>query len=608
MLAPVRSLPLRVFLFGTVVLAATPVVLLSGLVVFEQAAAPRHEQQTILREGTLSLAAQLGARIRETRRALAALADLDGVQRGGGGSFGDAARLLLAGHRDWNSIILRSPTGDLITRIGRDRAAPPPAGATGGVARVTAPGHPGPPASLEVGMQIRRQGASVGRLSIELNLSRLGLPVRRPGARGRWTAALVGTDGTVLVAGAPELVGHKLALAAPSRASLGTLTGKAMLAPPVRDWGAADVVFGQVDNAPLTVAFMAPHLPVVGGPSAGLPSLLVLFLGGIVLPFGIVALGARSLDARMRRLVRDARRVSAIAPMPELSPSGVREIDAIREVLRVAHRAVLERSASEARLHAAEVALIRSQRAESIHLLMSGIAHDFGNLAFAIAAQLELVRGRVGEASDVAELIERAKGLTNEAGQMMRALITAARTDAPSMEETDLNELIRQNADLLRRAAGAQVRVEFGYGSALWHCRVNNLLARSALFNLVVNARTAMPEGGSLRIETENRVVPAVPEAGADPVTEGAYALVTVTDTGTGIAPDVLARIFDPFFTSRRHERGVGLGLTMVREFMQLAGGAIHVSSTPGQGTSFRLYFPALLPGPEAPASPDCYF
>jgi len=120
----------------------------------------------------------------------------------------------------------------------------------------------------------------------------------------------------------------------------------------------------------------------------------------------------------------------------------------------------------------------------------------------------------VGEASDVAELIEQVKSLTNEADQIMRALITTVRTDAPTTAATNMNELIRRNADLLRRAAGAQVRVEFGFGPALWHCGVNHLLARSALFNLVVNARAAMPERGSLRIEPGNRVVAAAPEAG----------------------------------------------------------------------------------------------
>ena len=590
MFAPMRSLPLRVFLFGMVVLAATPVVILSGLVVFEQAAAPRREQQTILRESAVSLAAQMGVRVGETGRALAALADLHGLGRGKVDIFRDQGRLLLAGHRDWNSVALLSPNGDLITRIQRDRVAASPAAVGGAAVRVIPPGHPGSAASLEVGMQVRRQGVLVGRLSVGLDLARLGIPVGPSGMRGPLTAALLDADGTVLAAGAPGLVGHKLALLAPGRVP----AGRAVLAPPVGDWDAADVVLSRVDHAPLTVAYLGPRLPAIGGPGARLPPLLLLFLGGIVLPVGIVALGARSLDARMRRLVRDASRVSAIAPMPEQSPSGVREIDTVREVLRVAHRAVLERSAGEARLHAAEVALIHSQRAESIHLLMSGIAHDFGNLALAISGQLELVRRRMGEASDVAELIEQAKSLTDEAGQMMRALITAARTDAPSTEATDLNELIRQNADLLRRAAGPQVRVEFGYGPALWHCGVNHLLARSALFNLVVNARAAMPERGSLRIETENRVIPAVPEAGADPVIAGAYVVVTVTDTGAGIAPEVLARIFDPFFTTRRHERGTGLGLTMVREFMQLSGGAIHVSSTLDQGTSFRLYFPAL--------------
>lgn len=582
----VRSLRFGVYLLGLVTLAAAPLAALSVIIVLEAATVQHREQGLLLREGARSLAAQIDVRVGAAVTALTVLAGGLNSNRADLREFREDGRLLLAGHDHWTSLSLHASSGMILSKLRAPPLRPAEPGGAPPDVKVIAGTDPGGTGYLEVALPVHSMGGGAASLRVRIDLDGIAAPATSPGELRRWAAAILDRSGTVISSPLPALRGH------PLRVSGSVGDGQeALLVSPPPGWGPTDVVLANAVRAPLRAAYLAPRVPLARMLKRHFPPVLALIAIGFALPVGVIVLGARTLEIMVRRLARDAARVAGRAPMPERRPSGVREIDMVREVLHNAHRVVLDRAAGEARLHQAEIALVQSQRAQSVHLLMSGIAHDFGNLTLAISGQLQLVRRRVSEDPQLGPLVEQAMALTTEAGTMMRELITAARAGTPEAEPTILNDLIGANADLLRRVAGPRVQLEIAFAPDLWPCRVNHGLARSAVFNLVVNARAAMPDGGTLRIATENTTIAPGDLPEAEPAPPGAYVLLTVQDSGTGMTPRTRARIFDPFFSTRSVE-GSGLGLTMVREFVMLSGGAVQVDSEPGVGTLFRLYFP----------------
>ena len=241
----------------------------------------------------------------------------------------------------------------------------------------------------------------------------------------------------------------------------------------------------------------------------------------------------------------------------------------------------------------AEEALRHAQKMEAVGQLTGGIAHDFNNLLQGITGSLELIRLklRLGMAGDVENLVGRAMGSAKRAASMTHRLLAFSRRQPLDPKPVDVNELVTQTEVLLRRTVGEGITLNLFTQPDLWTTLCDASQLESALLNLAINARDAMPNGGSLTIETANARLDAA-YARHNDVQPGDYICVGVSDTGVGMAPDVLAKAFDPFFTTKPIGQGTGLGLSMIYGFVKQSKGHVRLYSEPGIGTSVKLYLP----------------
>jgi PAS domain S-box-containing protein len=226
------------------------------------------------------------------------------------------------------------------------------------------------------------------------------------------------------------------------------------------------------------------------------------------------------------------------------------------------------------------------QKIEALGQLTGVIAHDFNNLLTAILGGLEVTRRRINDERTV-RLVDSAMGAAERGARLVRQLLAFARRQDLELAPVALNPLIMGMRDLLERSIGPSVRMEFSLDDELWPAMADANQMQAALLNLAINARDAMPEGGSLMIGTRN--LPgdsAATDAGGDCVE------VSVSDSGTGMSDDVRARVFEPFFTTKEAGRGTGLGLAQVYGFVRQCGGDIALESAVGQGTTIRLHLP----------------
>ncbi len=248
-----------------------------------------------------------------------------------------------------------------------------------------------------------------------------------------------------------------------------------------------------------------------------------------------------------------------------------------------------------------EAALRQSQKMEAVGQLTGGIAHDFNNLLAGISGSLELVRIRVaqGRTAELERYIEAAMGSADRAAALTHRLLAFSRRQTLDPKPTDVNGLVAGMDELFRRTVGPGIRVETTLIGKPWPtlCDPNQL--ESALLNLVINARDAMPDGGQLLIETTNTVLRdrrgALKEQPPQDVPPGEYVCLSVADTGTGMTPEVIEHAFDPFFTTKPTGQGTGLGLSMIYGFMHQSGGHVRLRSEVGQGTTVAIYLPRHL-------------
>jgi PAS domain S-box-containing protein len=256
-------------------------------------------------------------------------------------------------------------------------------------------------------------------------------------------------------------------------------------------------------------------------------------------------------------------------------------------------------------LAAALDALRQSQKMEAIGQLTGGIAHDFNNLLMAIGGSLELLNSRLmkGRVVESERYIAAAQSATKRAAALTHRLLAFARQQTLDPKPTDINRLVAGMEEMIRRTVGPSVKVEVAGAANLWITRVDPSQLENALLNLCINARDAMPEGGSLMIETNNE---RVDDSGARErdVAPGQYVTLCVTDTGTGMTPAVIARAFDPFFTTKPLGAGTGLGLSMTYGFARQSGGQVRIYSEVGRGATVCLYLPRHIGEAEAIVSP----
>lgn len=245
-------------------------------------------------------------------------------------------------------------------------------------------------------------------------------------------------------------------------------------------------------------------------------------------------------------------------------------------------------------LMVAEEALRQAQKMEAIGQLTGGIAHDFNNLLASISGSLQVLRVKLGrgETAGFERYIDMGLEAVKRAAALTQRLLAFARRQTLDSKPTNVNRLIAGMEDLLRRTVGAAVVVEVVGSASLWITKVDPPQLENALLNLCINARDAMtPAGGRLTIKTENMRVDGSTEA-EHGLAPGEYVVLSVADTGVGMAPEMMDRIFDPFFTTKPLGQGTGLGLSMVYGFVRQTGGQVRVSSEVGAGTTMCLYLP----------------
>jgi PAS domain S-box-containing protein len=269
-------------------------------------------------------------------------------------------------------------------------------------------------------------------------------------------------------------------------------------------------------------------------------------------------------------------------------------------------RDVTEQRAQATALAQAEEQLRQAQKMEAVGQLTGGIAHDFNNLLQGITGALERVQNRLasGRMSDVDRFLKAAVEAAGRAASLTHRLLAFSRRQTLDPRPTDVNRLIAGMEDLVRRTTGPTIAVEVVGAGGLWPVRLDAPQLESALLNLCINARDAMPDGGSLTIETANKWLDdrAARERDLSP---GQYISVCVTDTGTGMTPEVIARAFDPFFTTKPLGQGTGLGLSMIYGFVRQSGGQVRVYSEVGKGTTMCLYFPRFVGTAEEAAAAE---
>jgi signal transduction histidine kinase/CheY-like chemotaxis protein len=270
-----------------------------------------------------------------------------------------------------------------------------------------------------------------------------------------------------------------------------------------------------------------------------------------------------------------------------VAQAAAEEIRALNDTLRV-RITELEKARAQT-----EELLRQSQKMEAIGQLTGGIAHDFNNLLAGITGSLEMLDRRIeqGRIENLTRYVSAARGATKRAATLAHRLLAFSRRQQLEPQPTDVNRVVSDLEDMVRRSVGAAIQLEVIGAGGLWTTVVDRNQLENAVLNLCINARDAMPAGGRLTIETSNKWLDnrVAVERDMDP---GQYVALCVTDTGTGMTSEILARACDPFFTTKPPGLGTGLGLTMVHAFARQAGGQVRIYTEIGKGTTICIYLP----------------
>jgi len=265
-------------------------------------------------------------------------------------------------------------------------------------------------------------------------------------------------------------------------------------------------------------------------------------------------------------------------------------------------RDLSEVKAREAELAAAQDNLRQSQKMEAVGQLTGGLAHDFNNLLAGISGSLEMMNRRLaqGRLDDIERYISAANQATRRAAALTQRLLAFSRRQTLDPQVVKIDALVDGMLELIYRSVGPEIKVETNHQNGLWSNFVDAGQLENALLNLCINARDSMPNGGIIRIVTENRIIEGA-ESSKLNLPPGEYVRLTVADTGSGMAPETIARAFDPFFTTKPTGQGTGLGLSMVYGFAGQSGGAVRIASELGQGTDVLVYLPRHLGEADVP-------
>jgi PAS domain S-box-containing protein len=265
----------------------------------------------------------------------------------------------------------------------------------------------------------------------------------------------------------------------------------------------------------------------------------------------------------------------------------------------------IERVRSEAEVRKGAHLLVQAQKMEAIGNLTGGIAHDFNNLLGIVIGNLDQLRGqKIGGIllnPKIDQLASEALDAALRGAELTKHLLAFARRQSLSPQQIDVNELVQETNTLLSRILGNDIEIKLNLLADTWPVDADPSQLVASLINIANNARDAMPKGGVLTITTGNRHLDEDYATLHPELVPGNYALIEVSDTGTGIAPEILNQIFEPFFTTKEQGKGTGLGLSMVFGFVKQSAGHISVYSEEGHGTTFRLYLPRATASTSAP-------
>jgi PAS domain S-box-containing protein len=268
-------------------------------------------------------------------------------------------------------------------------------------------------------------------------------------------------------------------------------------------------------------------------------------------------------------------------------------------------RDITEQRQAQEELERAHTALAQSQKMEAVGQLTGGVAHDFNNLLTVIANSLELLSRPLPDDVQRRRIIDGAQRAAKRGARLTQQLLAFARRQPLRPEVHNVNRLIGGFEAVLRRACPEPIAFEVALSRAPVAANIDAPQFEAALLNLVLNARDAMPQGGSLRIATGREAIDAARARTMSAIAPGEFVTVSVADTGVGMAPDVAARAFEPFFTTKEVGKGSGLGLSQLYGFVAQSGGHVAIAGAPGQGTTVTLYLPAVEPPERAAAAGD---
>ena len=271
--------------------------------------------------------------------------------------------------------------------------------------------------------------------------------------------------------------------------------------------------------------------------------------------------------------------------------------DEVRRINEDLEDRVAKRTAER---QALEAQLIQSQKMEAIGRLAGGVAHDFNNLLTVILGYTEMLREHLGQDAIALEFGDEINLAAHRASDLTNQLLAFSRRQIALPRVVSLNDVVNQIEKMLRRIIGEDIRLETRLTDSVQPVNVDPAHIQQVIMNLAVNARDAMPRGGTLIIETANVELSAEYAGRHIGVDAGPYTLLAVSDTGTGMDDATKARLFEPFFTTKEKGKGTGLGLSIVYGIVKQSGGEILVYSEPGHGTAFKIYLPVVAASPEA--------
>lgn len=257
---------------------------------------------------------------------------------------------------------------------------------------------------------------------------------------------------------------------------------------------------------------------------------------------------------------------------------------------------ITEQVNAEEQLASAQEALRQAQKMEAVGQLTGGLAHDFNNLLTGMMGNLELLQARIarGRLDDIDRFINAAQGAGRRAASLTQRLLAFSRRQTLDPKPTDVNRLITGMEDMLRRTVGGASHIEIVGAGGLWTANIDAGQLENALLNLCINARDAMPDGGRITIETANKWLDDRTGKERD-LSPGQYLSICVTDTGSGMSAETIARAFEPFYTTKPIGQGTGLGLSMIYGFARQSGGQVRIYSEIGEGTTVCVYLPRHL-------------